>query len=117
MRELALPTEAKRFAERVVLLRSIDRPRSRAFGLLGLASALTEEGKPDEAAQAATEVLQMTETVGSYIVIQQFHDLRKALEPYHSNIAVREFLSRLDAALPRRLRLYAGIHQSDPGAR
>ena len=53
MRQLGDLGEAQRQAEKVIALRPVTRPRSRAFGLFTQASVLAASGKPDEAAAVA----------------------------------------------------------------
>ncbi|WFE25736.1 DNA-binding protein [Solwaraspora sp. WMMD791] len=103
--------QAKRQAERVVQLRPGDRTRSRAFGQLILVTVLVARGRPEEACAVAQEVLDATQQLGSYLVIQQLLDLRRLLEPHRGTRVVAEFLSCLDEALRERALLYQWLAQ------
>jgi hypothetical protein len=116
MRQLGQLSEARRQAERVIALRPADRPRSRAFGMFICAGVLAVNGKPDEAAGVAAEILQATDALGSYIVVQNFRGLRRLLEPYGSSTVVREFLARLDPALRQRRWLWANVPADGPAS-
>ncbi len=106
MRHLGKPTQAQRHAERIIELRPADRTRSRAFGQLILIMALIEQGEPEQACAIAREVLNSTQSLGSYLVIQQLRDIQLLLEPYSANVVVKDFLECLAQALQQRLWLY-----------
>ncbi len=106
LRQLGDLAEAQRQAERIIQLRPGDRTRSRAFGQLILVTVLIAQGKPDEACAVAQEVLDATQQLGSFLVIQQLLDLKQLLEPYRTSRAVAEFLTCLDEALTERVWLY-----------
>jgi hypothetical protein len=108
LRQLGDLSEAQRQAERIIALRPGDRTRSRAFGQLILVTVLIVQGKPDEACVVAQEVLDATQQLGSYLVIQQLLDLkdRQLLEPHRGNPVVADFLLCLDEALRERVWLY-----------
>jgi tetratricopeptide (TPR) repeat protein len=106
MRQLGDLTEARRQAERIIELRPGNRTRSRALGQLILATVLIRQGKPDEACVVAQEVINSTQSLGSYLVIRQLIDLKPLLEPYRSIVAVADFLGFLDDALSQRQWLY-----------
>jgi tetratricopeptide (TPR) repeat protein len=106
LRQLGDLTEAQRQAERIIHLRPGDRTRSRAFGQLILVTVLIAQGKPDEACAVAQEVLDATQQLGSFLVIQQLLDLKELLEPHQSNRVVAGFLACLDEALRERVWLY-----------
>lgn len=111
-------TEARRQAERIIHLRSGSGTRSRAFGQLILVTILMAQAKPDEACALASEVLDSTRQLGSYLVIQQLMDLRKLLKAYRKNRAIAGFLICLDEALRERAWLYEwmardGCHRPD----
>jgi transcriptional regulator with XRE-family HTH domain len=116
MRELNDPTEARRQAERVVALRGSERTRSWAFGQLMLASLLILDDQPDEAVRLATNVLEGTRSLGSYLVVRQLLDLGNQLHPYRSQRAVADFLDRLRDASRERLWLYRWIARLHPPA-
>jgi tetratricopeptide (TPR) repeat protein len=115
LRQLGQLDQAQRQAERILALRSTERARSRAFGQLILVTVLIAQGKPDEACGMAAEVLDATQSLGSFLVIQQLQDLRRLLQPYQSSNAVSEFLSNLEEALTERLWLYRWLAQSNTG--
>jgi hypothetical protein len=106
MRQLGQFDEAERQAQRVIALRPGDRRRSRAFGQLGLVMALIARGKPDEACAVAHEVLNGTQSLSSFLVLQQLRELHGLLTPYRSNRVVAEFLECLTGGLRERLQLY-----------
>jgi transcriptional regulator with XRE-family HTH domain len=106
MRQLGDFDEARRQAERIVMLRPTHRTRSRAFGQLALVAVLVAQGRPDEACDIATDVLAATQALGSYLVISQLLDLVRQLQPYRSNAAVSSFLDCLEPTIQERLGLY-----------
>jgi hypothetical protein len=93
---------ARRQAEHVVEMRPRHRARSRAFAQLMLVSVLIAEGRPDEACAVATEVLDSTRSLGSYLVVQQLEQLERLLEPHRRNRDVTAFLDCLSAELRER---------------
>ncbi|MFV2019657.1 DNA-binding protein [Micromonospora sp. LOL_023] len=111
LRQLGDLGQAERQAERVIELRPGDRTRSRAFGQLILATVLIAQGRPDEACAVAQEVLDATQQLGSYLVVQQLLDLKRSLEPHRGTRVVAEFLSCLDEALRHRVWLYQWLAQ------
>lgn len=106
LRQLGDLSEAQRQAERIISLRPGSRTRSRAFGQLILVTVLIAQGKPDEACAVAQEILDATQQLGSYLVIQQLLDLKQLLEPYRDSGVVADFLLCLEEALRGRLWLY-----------
>lgn len=102
MHQLGELSEARRQAEVVLSLRPPDRPRSRAFGMFVTANVLLASGHPDAACAVAADILQATDGLGSYVIVQHFLDLQEQLKPYRSNAAVREFLACLGPALRKR---------------
>jgi hypothetical protein len=100
--QLGQLSEAQRQAERVMALRPPGRPRSRAFGMFVRANVLIASRKPDEASAVALEILQETDGLGSLIVVEQLMELQRLLQPYQSNAAVAEYLSRLGLVLRER---------------
>jgi tetratricopeptide (TPR) repeat protein len=115
LRQLGQLDQAQRQAERVLTLRSSERARSRAFGQLILVTVLIAQGKPDEACGLAAEVLDATQSLGSYLVIQQLQALHRLLQPYQSSSSVSGFLASLEEALTERLWLYRWLAQSNTG--
>ncbi|MGH3972811.1 MAG: hypothetical protein ACRDS9_05740 [Pseudonocardiaceae bacterium] len=103
MHQLGDLSEAQRQAERIIALRPDDRTRSRAFGQLILVTVLISQGKPDEACAMAAQVLNATQSLGSYLVIQQLFDLKQLLEAHRANKIVADFLVCLGQALEERL--------------
>ena len=75
MRQLGHFGQAHQQAQRVLELRPRDRTRSRAFGQLILATTLIVQGEADHACALAQEVLDATQSVGSYVVLQQLVEL------------------------------------------
>jgi len=106
MRQLGDLSEAQRQAERIIALRPSDRTRSRAFGQLILVTVLVSQGKPAEACGIAQQVLDATQSLGSYLVIQQLLDLKQLFEPHRASKVVADFLVCLGEALRERTWLY-----------
>jgi hypothetical protein len=102
MRQLGDLGEAQRQAERIIVLRPGERTRSRAFGQLILVTVLIRQGKPDEACAVAQQVLDATQSLGSYLVIQQLLDLEPLLEPHRTDTVVADFLACFGEALRER---------------
>jgi hypothetical protein len=99
--------QAQRAAERIIALRRGDRRRSRAFGQLMLAAVLVQQGKLEQACAVAQEILDTTQELGSYLVIQQIFDLKRRLERYRlGNKVVQVFLPCLEEVLSGRLCRY-----------
>ena len=115
LRQLGDLTEAQRHAQRIIELRPGGRTRSRAFGQLILVTVLIAQGKPDEACALAHEVLNATQQLGSFLVIQQLLDLRKRLEIHREIRSVAEFLVCLDEALRERMWLYEWLTKDGNG--
>jgi tetratricopeptide (TPR) repeat protein len=103
MQQLGDLSEARRQAERVVALRPSDRTRSRAFGQLILVRVLIAQGKLDEACALAEAVLDATQALGSFLVLQQLLDLKHVVERHRTNCVVADFLSRLEEGLKERM--------------
>ncbi|KZM70467.1 transcriptional regulator [Nocardia terpenica] len=95
-RQLGDLTHAAKAAQRIIDLRPPDRTRSRALGQLTLAAILTDQGHPDHACALATDVLNRTGELASYLVVHQFADLRARLLRYHTSSTVNAFLDYLD---------------------
>jgi hypothetical protein len=106
MRQLGDLTEAQRQAQRIIVLRPGSRIRSRAFGQLILASVMIAQGKSDEACAVAQEVIDSTQSLGSYLVIRQLLNLKPLLAPYRTTAAVADFLSCLNETVLERQWLY-----------
>ena len=104
--------EARRQAETTIRLRPAGRARSRAFGQLALATALVAQGNPDEACPVAQDAIDSTQSVGSFLVIEQLLGLQHALRPYGRNKTVAEFAARLEECLRSRLWLYQWLIRS-----
>jgi len=102
LRQLGDLDAARRQAERVVTLRSGERARSRAFGQLMLASLLVEQGELDRATMIGYDIVNGTQALGSFLVVQQLDGLRGVLEPYRSVRVVAEFTDYLREALTGR---------------
>jgi hypothetical protein len=110
MRQLGDLGEARRLAQRIVVLRPGDRARSRAFGQLLLASVLISQGEPEQACALGRAVIEATATLGSVLVIRQLVDLKPQLAPYRTTAAVAEFGDCLNEALLERQWLYRFLH-------
>ena len=67
-----------------------------------LVTVLISQGKPDEACAVAAQVLDATQALGSYLVIQQLLDLKQLLEAHRANKVVANFLVCLGQALKER---------------
>jgi tetratricopeptide (TPR) repeat protein len=108
MRQLGDLAEARRQAERVVRLRPSNRARSRAFGQLILASVLIDLDRIDEACVVTQEVLDSTQSLGSFLIIKQLNDLNKSLTLKNTkdNHAVGEFIAYLQEVLEERSLLF-----------
>jgi hypothetical protein len=105
MRQLSQFGPAQRSAERIVELRK-GRVRSHAFGLLGLAQILLAkpQPEPEEACAVASQVLDATESLSSFIVVVQFQTLERQVLPFSSSAAVGAFHQCLVEQLRQRLR-------------
>ncbi|HYV32163.1 MAG TPA: hypothetical protein VEO53_13800 [Candidatus Binatia bacterium] len=64
------------------------------------------KGRFDEACAIAQDVLDATQALGSYLVIQQLLDVQRLLEPHSGSAVVGQFLARMDEAVRDRLWLY-----------
>ncbi len=109
LRQLGQLNAAARQAGRIVEVRPGSHARSRAFGQLLLASVLTVQGEPEQACSLAQEVLDATQPLSSYLVLQQLRELAGLLEPCQANQAVAVFLASLNDALRQRLSLHAWL--------
>lgn len=113
MRALGHFGQARQQAQRVLELRPPDRTRSRAFGQLILATVLVAQGEADHACVLAQEVLDATQSLGSYVVLQQLVELKELLAPHRKNTAVGDFLACCDQVLRERLCLYRGLPEDE----
>jgi len=119
LRQLGQMAAAARQAQRIIELRPSSRTRSRAFGQLLLANVLIVQSEPEQACALIQDVLDATQSLSSYLVIQQLSGLARLLGPYQANQAVSVLRTSLHAALHQRLWLYpwlalAGQHESTP---
>ena len=103
MRQLSKFPQAQRHAERIIELRPANRTRSRALGQLILVTVLIGLGQPEQACAVAHDVLDATQSLGSYPVIQQLGDLHQLLAPHRANPVVKDFLDCLNEALHQRV--------------
>jgi ATP/maltotriose-dependent transcriptional regulator MalT len=115
MRALGHFGEAQRQAHRVLELRPPDRTRSRALGQLVLVTVLVAQGDADHACALAQDVLDSTQSLGSYVVLQQLSDLKELFAPHQTNKTVADFLACLDQVLRERLWLYQWLSKDEPG--
>lgn len=113
MRALGHFGQAQQQAQRVLELRPRDRTRSRAFGHLILAAVLIAQGEVDHACALAQEVLDATQSLGSYVVLQQLVELKELLTPHHKNKTVADFLAYCDQVLRERLCLYQWLSEDE----
>jgi tetratricopeptide (TPR) repeat protein len=113
LRQLGQMAAAARQAQRIIELRPGSHTRSRAFGQLLLASALIAQSEPEQACALIQEVLDATQSLSSYLVIQQLRGLAQLLEPYQANQAVAIVCTSLHAALRERLWLYPWLAPVD----
>jgi|SRR5947209_20371956 len=81
-------------------------PAAARSAQLALASVLIAQHQPDQACGIATDVLNATQSLGSYLVISQLIQLQRQLEPYSGNTVVTEFLNCLQDAVRDRLAFY-----------
>lgn len=115
LRQLGELPQAQRHAERIIELRPAERTRSRALGQLILVTVLIEQGQPEQACTVAQDVLDATQSLGSYQVIQQLRDLHQLLAPHSTNTVVRDFLDCLGEALRQRAWLYQWLTKDTRG--
>ncbi|MGH3854258.1 MAG: NUDIX domain-containing protein [Pseudonocardiaceae bacterium] len=102
MRQLGKLAQAQRHAERIIELRPVDHTRSRALGQLMLVTVLIEQGQPEQACTVAQDVLDATQWLSSYQVIEQLRGLHRLLAPHHTNTVVKDFLEFLGEVLRQR---------------
>lgn len=115
MRTLGRFGEAQRQAQRVLELRPPDRTRSRALGQLILVTVLIAQDDADQACALAQDVLNSTQSLGSYVVLQQLRGLEELLQPHQENKTVADFLRCLDEILRERLWLYQWLSKDERG--
>lgn len=89
-------------AARCMRVRPCNRTRSRAFGQLTLVAALIEQQQPEEACTIAQEVLDSTQSLGSFLVVEQLLELKRLLQRHRTNRIVGEFLTSLEESLHQR---------------
>ncbi len=76
-------------------------------------TVLIAQGDADQACALAQDVLDSTQSLGSYVVIQQLRGLEELLAPHQTNKAVAEFLACLDQVLRERLCLYQWLSKDE----
>jgi hypothetical protein len=94
---LELPRKAKQHVEQAFALR--DTPAARAMARLDLTAAQGQLGEPGEAAEMASQVLEMP---GEYLIdpiVRRASELSGVLEPHRSLATVRDFNERLAATV------------------
>lgn len=106
LRQLGQFGAAARHAQRIIEVRPGTHARSRAFGQLMLASVLLAQGEPEAACAAGQQALGATQTLSSYLVVQQFRELARLLEPYRASVVVAAYLTAVRTALRERHWLY-----------
>jgi len=103
LRQLGQLTAAARHAAHVIEVRPGSHPRSRAFAQLLLARILIDQGEPEQACAIIQDVLEATQSLSSYQVIQQLRGLASLLEPCQVTPDVAVVLASLRRALRERL--------------
>ncbi|GAA2383615.1 hypothetical protein Cme02nite_70250 [Catellatospora methionotrophica] len=102
--QLGRLSRARAATASAIAARAPDRIRSRAFAQLTAVSTMIEEGSLDEACAMAGEVVDVTRTLGSQLVLRQLEGLLPRLAPYADNRDVAAFLDRLRGRLSQRHR-------------
>lgn len=87
-------TEARRQAERILILRPPERARARCFGHIALAGILLGQRELDAACATATLALDTSRTLRSALVTQELQQFAIAAAPYRSARAVTLFPGR-----------------------
>jgi tetratricopeptide (TPR) repeat protein len=93
---------ARRSAETVLSLRHADRPRSRSYAQLLLASVLIAERRVDEACAMARKALDTTAGINSAPLIRQLDRVGRRLDGQRRTHDVGEFLDLLQHELAAR---------------
>jgi DNA-binding XRE family transcriptional regulator len=91
---------AREQAERVIARRSPNRARARALGQLMLAATHLEDGRADEAAALAVEVLTATRHLGSHVVIAHLRDIGTRLTRIGSGGIVSDAVELIRTGTP-----------------
>ncbi|AXO32601.1 helix-turn-helix domain-containing protein [Micromonospora sp. B006] len=92
---------AERFAARS--LKMDERyVRSKAFNLALLASVHARHGEPERASAVGAEALTLTTQLRSARAVRYVRDLQTGLAPHRRKPTVRQFITRVDAALGQR---------------
>ncbi|MFI7251950.1 helix-turn-helix domain-containing protein [Micromonospora chalcea] len=92
---------AERFAARS--LKMDERyVRGKAFNLALLASVHARHGEPERASAVGAEALTLTTQLRSARAVRYVRDLQTGLAPHRRKPAVRQFITRVDAALGHR---------------
>lgn len=92
---------AERFAARS--LKMDERyVRGKAFNLALLASVHARHGEPERASAVGAEALTLTTQLRSARAVRYLRDLQTGLAPHRRKPAVRQFITRVDAALGQR---------------
>ena len=92
---------AERFAARS--LKMDERyVRGKAFNLALLASIHARHGEPERASAIGAEALTLTTQLRSTRAVRYLRDLQTGLAPHRRKPAVRQFITRVDAALGQR---------------
>ncbi len=100
-------------AQQVIDLRPPDRVRSRAFAQLTLAAVLAAQGHPEQACAVATEVIDSTQDLASYLIVQHLADVRGQLSPYSSSPVVISFIDYLRETIRTRTWIPAMVSTQD----
>ncbi|WP_405064688.1 hypothetical protein OG474_26565 [Kribbella sp. NBC_01505] len=102
MRQLGRPAETQSHAEAIIRLRPSNRTRSHAFGQLFLTAALIDQGEPEHACRVLQDVVESTQSLGSYLVVQQLREIYERLTPYAGINSVAETRQMLAETLRQR---------------
>ncbi|WP_405058899.1 hypothetical protein OG474_40075 [Kribbella sp. NBC_01505] len=102
MRQLGRPAETQDHAEAIIRLRPSNRTRSHAFGQLFLTTALIDQGEPEHACRVLQKVVESTQSLGSYLVVQQLREIYERLTPYTGINTVSETRQMLAETLRQR---------------
>ncbi|GAB3925845.1 hypothetical protein GCM10029976_019680 [Kribbella albertanoniae] len=102
MRQLGRPAETQSHAEAIIRLRPSNRTRSHAFGQLFLTAALIDQGEPEQACRILHDVVESTQSLGSYLIVQQLREIYERLTPYAGINSVSETRQVLAETLRQR---------------
>jgi DNA-binding NarL/FixJ family response regulator len=102
MQQLKQLAAARQHSEQVILLRSSNHARSRAFGQLRLAGILVAQGEIEHACAVSEDALASSDRLSSSRVTQLLHSLHGQLTPHASLPGVEPVVQSLSTALNTR---------------